>query len=126
MMDQRRIDWSNAEVDSAGTLTVEISGEADDIWMEALIRTLEWMEGESREGRWGEVDYSPNTLRVEEVAEDSVVALRKFLDDALRHANKAAAEDRNSANAAEGSPSTHVGDEAARRMTDQFRRSDSS
>lgn len=126
MMDQRRIDWSNAEVDSAGTLTVEISGEADDVWMEALIRTLEWMEGETREGGWGEVGYSPNTFRVEGVAEDSVVALRKFLDDALRHANEAAAQERNSANAAEDSPGTHVGDESARRMTDQFRRGGSS
>jgi hypothetical protein len=94
--------------------------------MEALIRTLEWMEGETREGRWGEVDYSPNNFRVEGVAEDSVVALRKFLDNAVRHANETAAQERNAANAPEGSPSAQVGDEAARRMTDQFRQSDSS
>ena len=125
-MDQRRIEWSSGKVDSAGTLTVEISGEADDVWMEALIRTLEWMEGETREGRWGEVDYSPNTFRVEGVAEDSVVALRKFLDNAVRHANETAAQERNAANAPEGRTSANVGDEAARRMTDQFRQSDSS
>jgi hypothetical protein len=121
-MQQRRVDWSSAEVDSVGTLTVEISGEADDVWMEALIRTLDWMESETHGGSWEHIDYAPSTFRVEGVSEDSVDLLRKFLDDAVRHANEAAAHDRAAAEP-EGR-SADIGPEAARRMTNQFRRGD--
>lgn len=39
-MEQRRIEWSSAEVDAAGALTVAITGEVDDVWMNGLVRTL--------------------------------------------------------------------------------------
>lgn len=119
-MERRRIEWSSAEVDASGTLTVAITGEVDDVWMDGLIRTLGWMQGESRGGGWGEISYGPDTFRVEGVSEDSVAALRQFLDDAVRHANDAAGQDRAAAEPDERR-STDLGPEAARRMTDQFR-----
>jgi hypothetical protein len=119
-MAARRIEWSSAEVDADGTLTVAIAGEVDDIWMDGLISTLDWMEGESRTGGWGEISYGPETFRVENVSEDSVAALRQFLDDAVRHANGAADHDR-AAPLSDEHRGTNLGPEAARRMTDEFR-----
>lgn len=119
-MERRQIEWSSAEVDAAGTLTVAIIGEVDDVWMDGLIRTLEWMQGESRGGGWGEISYGPDTFRVEGVSEDTVAALRQFLEDAVRYANDAADQDRAAVVPGEHR-SADVGPEAARRMTDQFR-----
>ncbi|HSS03704.1 MAG TPA: hypothetical protein VLK89_00770 [Solirubrobacterales bacterium] len=119
-MTTRRIEWSSAEVDAVGTLTVAIVGEVDDIWMDGLIRTLDWMEGESRTGGWGQISYGPETFRVENVSEDSVAALQQFLNDAVRHANGAADHDRGAALVDEHRD-IDLGPEAARRMTDEFR-----
>lgn len=118
-MKRRCIDWSSAEVDADGTLAVKITGEVDDAWMDALVRTLEWMQGESHGGDWGEITYGPETFRVGGVVENSVTALRQFLDDAVRHANDAA--EQSVAAVQDERPATNLGPEAARRMTDQFR-----
>jgi hypothetical protein len=119
-MAPRRIEWSSAEVDAVGTLTVAIVGEVDDLWMDRLIRTLDWMEGESSTGEWGEISYGPETFRVENVSEASVAALRQFLDNAVRHANDAVDHERATVLSDEHR-STDLGPEAARRMTDEFR-----
>jgi hypothetical protein len=119
-MKERRIDWSTAEVDAAGTLVVTIIGEVDDTWMDGLIHTLDWMEGESHVGEWGEITCGPETFRVENVFESSVAALRQFLNDAVKHANDAADHDRAAAGRDEHR-SMDLGPEAARRMTDEFR-----
>ncbi len=119
-MKERRIEWSTAEVDAAGTLVVTIIGEVDDSWMDELVRTLDWMEGETRAGEWGEITYGPETFRVENISERSVAALRQFLNDAVKHANDAAEHVRAAA-ARDEHRSMDLGPEAAQRMTDEFR-----
>lgn len=115
----REIDWSSAEVDDAGTLTVRLDGEADLEWMQALEQTFGWMNAESNDGGWGEIAWSPETIRVEAVDEDSVAALRRYLDDAVANANEAVKVD--AVLKEHGSASEGVDSETAARMTEEFR-----
>jgi hypothetical protein len=116
-MKPRSIDWTSAEVDADGTLTVTIGGETDDAWMDGLDSTLGWMLQETHEGSWGEITYGPETFRVKAVDEGSVIALRHFLDDAVRHANDATG----TTAAIVEKDSNDVGSEAARKMPQRFR-----
>jgi hypothetical protein len=93
-MDDPQIDWQTAHVDTDVTLTVSVTGDVDDVWMDSFDTVLGYLSEETRGGVWGDVAAAPQTIRVRKVGPGSTSALKDFLEAAVREANSLSAKER--------------------------------
>jgi hypothetical protein len=83
----RQVEWSEATVDEAGTLSVALLGEWDEDWNESFNEILAILMRETRGGVWGRITLIRDAITVVGVEKGSENALKEFLESVVRQAN---------------------------------------
>ena len=90
-MDERSLDWSNAEV-SDGRLTVPLTGDPETAWTEEFAWVAERLSS-SGSATWGEVKAAKKKVTVAGVQPGSEADVRHFLESVVQQVNADQAAD---------------------------------
>jgi hypothetical protein len=115
-MEERRLDWSSAEV-TDGRLTVPLTGDADSAWTEEFAWVAERLSG-GGSVTWGEVKAAKQKVTVAGVQPGAEAEVRHFLESILQQVNA------DQAKADEDGEERGPGDDETgpdRQMTEAFR-----
>lgn len=121
---ERSIDWSSANVDQGDVLRVPLTGDWDETWNGAFMRTVEQWQRETRGQTWRGVQLVDDAILVYGVDDDtSQHDLQRYLENAVRQANQEALGERQRAAQEQAREEQDAQERraTAERLTERFR-----